>query len=890
MIRSMRALRGPNVYAYMPVIHVVLEVGPYEVCGSDNFPGFVERLTAWLPGLSEHKCSVGKPGGFIERLHRGTYLGHIAEHVVLELQDLIGFPRAFGRTRGTGEPGVYDVVFAYREEEPARAAFDVALRLTLAAMHDEPIDAEGEIERLMSIADEYRLGPSTQAIVDAARARHIPTMRLTPRTSLVQLGYGVHQKRIRAAETSSTSSIAVDICQDKPLTNRMLRMVGVPSPEGRVVGSADEAWQAAQDVGVPVVVKPANGNQGKGVSVGLSDEPAVKAAYEGARQFSGEVMVERFIEGQDYRMLVVGGRLVAAARRDPPAVVGDGEQSVRALIEALNQDPRRRPGHASALSRVQVNAEVELTLQQAGLTLDSVPEADRRVLLRTNSNLSTGGTAVDVTEKVHPENVQVAELAAQILALDIAGVDVVVRDIGEPIEAQGGAIVEVNAAPGLRMHIYPAQGQSRDVGRPIVETLYPDGAPSRIPILAITGTNGKTTVTRLIAHMYRTAHKKVGMTCTDGTYLGENRILKGDSAGPKSARAVLLHPRVEVAVLETARGGILREGLAFDTCKVAVVTNIAADHLGLRGVETLKDLARVKEVLVEAVMEDGAAVLNAEDPLVAEMAASCYGEVVYFSSEPDHPVIRAHLESDGRAVLLEAGAIVLATGADRVPLIELERVPFLLDGQVQFQVMNALAATAAAWAEGLNPAFITRALTTFTTDTSNVPGRFNVLETDHAQVIVDYGHNAAALQALAEAAEALGPRHTTIVFTLPGDRRDEDLVASVEALGSVAQHYVLYDSEDLRERAPGEVPALIRQALPEGISSELAVSRADAIPLGWQRVPPGGRLIVIADDDVEDTIEQVRNLLERDEDGDACNVFFVDRAGMVTKRETAYAG
>jgi len=598
-VDELHFLRGPNIYAYMPVMYTTIDIGPFEQRPSDTFPGFVERITSWLPGLHTHECSVGRPGGFVERLRLGTYLGHICEHVTLELQGLMGFPVGFGRVRGTGERGVYRVVIAYKEEEPARAAFETAVRLTLAAMLDQPFNATEEIERLVELAEEYRLGPSTAAIVDAARSRQIPVMRVTPTSGLVQLGYGVRQQRIRASETSNTRAIAVDICQEKPLTNRMLRTVGVPVPEGRLVASADEAWEAAQAIGLPVVVKPADGNQGKGVTVNLWHESDVRAAFALADEYSYEVLVEKYIVGHDFRVLVVNGHMVAAARRDPAQVIGDGQRTVRQLVEDENRDPRRRPGHSSSLTRIRLDGAAELVLQQQQLTVDAVPSAGQVVLLRSNGNLSTGGTATDVTNLVAPANARLCELAAQILDLDIAGVDVICRDLSRPLNEQGGAIVEVNAAPGLRMHLDPAHGQRRDVGAAIIEMLYPPGSASRIPIVAVTGTNGKTTVTRLISHMYETARWSVGMTTTEGTYVGGERIIQGDCSGPRSAQAILLHPRVEVAVLETARGGILREGLAFDWCTIGVVTNISADHLGLRGINTLGDLARVKQVVVE---------------------------------------------------------------------------------------------------------------------------------------------------------------------------------------------------------------------------------------------------------------------------------------------------
>jgi cyanophycin synthetase len=858
-VRSVRALRGPSIYAYMPVIEVILEIGAYDDRPSNEFPGFIDRLVAWLPGISKHECSVGRPGGFIERLKRGTYLAHITEHITLELLGLMGYNVTFGRARGTGEDGVYTVVFAYRDEEPSRAAFDTALHLTLAAMHDQPFEVEKEIERLKEIADDYRLGPSTASIVRAAQQRDIPVKRITPTASLIQLGYGVHQKRIMASETSNTSAIAVELCQEKPLTNHMLRSVGVPVPDGGVSRSADEAWAIAQAIGLPVVVKPQAGNQGKGVSVNLTSEAEVRAAYDISSQIDRNVLVEKFIEGGDHRILVVNGKMVAAARREPAQVKGDGVHTVRELVAEVNKDPRRREGHGSVMTRIKCDNVAALVLQQQGYDFDSVPKAGEAVKLRNNSNLSTGGTATDVTDDVHPQNVHMAELAAQFLALDVAGIDVVCKDISRPLNEQDGAIVEVNAAPGLRMHISPAEGKGREVGKPIIDMLYPNGAPSRIPIIAVTGTNGKTTVTRLVAHMYETARWLVGMTCTEGTYIGKQRVVAGDCSGPKSASTVLMHPHVEVAVLETARGGILREGLAFDGCTVGVVTNISSDHLGMGRINTLDDLARVKQVVIEAVRNDGAAVLNADDPLVAEMAAATDAPVIYFSSDCSNRVVQAHLDEGGKCVCVDGDAIVLLEGRRETRLVELERVPFTLSGKVHFQVMNALAATAAAWGAGLNPAMIVRALSTFSTDIDTVPGRFNVFEVNGVQIVLDYGHNKGAMQAIGSAIHALGKRKTVMMIGLPGDRRDGDLIETFNVTRSFVDAYVINQQEDLRERKVMEVPMLLRDQLPPEVPCALAESQRDGIRKAWQWVKPGDRLMVIADM-TDEAVEILREL------------------------------
>jgi cyanophycin synthetase len=870
-IQKVRALNGPNLYAYFRVLQIVIDVGPYEERSSETFPGFTERLVAYLPGLEKHECNLGRPGGFIERLQRGTYLAHICEHLAIELQNLMGFPVSFGRARGTGKRGVYNVVMQFKEEISARAAFESALTLCLAAMHDKPFDIVAEIEKLFEIADEYRLGPSTAAIVAAAHKRDIPVIRLTPTGSLVQLGYGIYQKRILASETSNTSAISVELCQEKSLTNQMLGTVGVPVPEGDVVSSADEACELATRLGLPIVVKPYDGNQGKGVSVNLGTEAEVREAYALAAKFSSKALVERYIEGDDYRLLIVNGKLVAGARRDSAHVIGDGVHTISELIEIANQDPRRRPGHSSALTRLSLDDSVNFVLSQQNLTAESTPEPQQKVRLRTNSNLSTGGTASDVTDNIHPRNVQLAELAAQILAMDVAGIDIICRDISRPLGEQGGAVVEVNAAPGLRMHLAPSEGQARDVGKPIVDMLYPDNAPSRIPIFAVTGTNGKTTVTRLIAYMYETARYLVGMTTTNGVYINQERILSGDSSGPKSAKAVLLHPQVQVAVLETARGGILREGLAFDCCKVGIVTNVSADHLGLDDIDTLDDLVRVKQVVIEAVAPDGAAILNADDPLVAEMAAATDSEVIYFALSRENHIISAHLAEGGRAVFLKEDKIILASENNEIELVELARVPFTKAGTIRFQVVNALTAVAAAWAAGLNPAMIVRALSTFVSDTTTVPGRFNLMDIHGVEVILDYAHNPAAIAALMEAVNALPPRYTMMVIGLPGDRREEDLVASMQATIKGIDSYILHDLKERRERLPNEVPNLMRQQIPDGVDCEITNNQEEAIEKALSRLQVGQRLVVIADI-VDESIEVLERLRGYEGKDIACGV------------------
>ena len=743
--RKVLALRGPNVWANFPVLEAWVDLGELDK-PSTEFPGFSERLMSWMPSMIEHRCSIGQRGGFFQRLRTGTYPGHILEHVTLELQTLAGTEVGFGKARETSEQGVYRVVIEYIEETVGRECLAVARDLVLAAIHDRPFHVGKEIERLRELAQQVCLGPSTRAIIQAAEARNIPYRRLNTE-SLVLFGHGRKQRRIQAAETDRTSAIGEAIAQDKEMTRMLLRAVGVPMPYGRPVKDAEDAWATACDIGVPVVVKPQDGNQGRGVATNLTTREQIVAAYEAARKESESVLVEKFAPGHDYRLLVVGDRVVAAARREPAQVLGDGIHTVAQLIELVNADPRRGEHHATVLSKIKLDAVALAVLADQGFTPDSVPPTAATVLIRRNANLSTGGTAIDVTERVHPAVAACAVDAAKIVGLDVAGVDVVAQDISRPLNEQGGVIVEVNAAPGLRMHLEPSVGISRPVGEAIVDVLFPAGENGRIPIVAVTGVNGKTTVTRFIAHILRGTGKCVGMTCTDGIFVGDRRIDSGDCSGPQSARSVLMNPNAEMAVFETARGGILREGLAFDYCDVAVVTNIGeGDHLGLSDVNTPEELAKVKRCIVEAVAPTGHAVLNANDPLVVEMAAHCPGEVVFFAVEASHPVVVRHRGVGGRAAFVRDRQVVLAERRPRggpppagPPAADAGRP------RSPFRWKTRLASIAAAWSLGIPLDVIRTRAESIAADIDKVPGRFNVLEIEGATVVVDYGHNTHSL-------------------------------------------------------------------------------------------------------------------------------------------------
>jgi cyanophycin synthetase len=862
-LRRVLALRGPNVWANYPVLEAWLVLAELDR-PSTEFPGMAERLMAWLPSMIEHRCSIGERGGFFQRLRDGTYPGHVLEHVCLELQTLAGTEVGYGRTREISEKGVYRVVVEYKEETLARACLATARELILAAIHDRPFSVKAEIERLRDLAQRFCLGPSTQAIVDAATARGIPARRLN-QESLVQFGHGARQRRIRAAETDRTSSIAEGIAQDKELTRILLGSMGVPVPEGRPVASAEDAWEAACDIGVPVVVKPRDGNQGRGVATNLTTQEQVANAYQAALAEGREAIVEKFATGHDYRLLVVAGRVAAAARREPAHVLGDGTHSVTQLIELANQDPRRGEYHATVLSKIKLDTVGLAVLAEQGLTPDSVPPAGSVVLVRRNGNLSTGGTAIDVTERVHPQVAARAVEAAAAIGLDVAGVDIIANDISVPLEEQAGVIVEINAAPGLRMHLQPSVGVSRPVGAAIVELLFPGKQDGRIPIAAVTGVNGKTTTTRFLAHILRGQGLKVGMTSTDGIYIDGRRIDSGDCSGPWSAGSVLLNPTVEIAVFETARGGILRAGLGFDRCDVAVVTNIGdGDHLGLNEVHTVEELAKVKRVIVDVVPPNGTAVLNAADPLVVGMEPYCAGKIYYFALDENHPVIVRHRNAGGQVLFVRDNTIVLAEGPRQEPLLPLARVPLCHGGQVGFHVENTLAAVGAALALGVPHDVIRARAETFAADMEKAPARFNVLEIHGATVVVDYGHNADALRALVRAMQPFSHQRRTCVYTTAGDRRDADMIRQGEILGNAFDRVILYEDHYLRGRPEGEIIRLIRQGVEAGKRTRQIdeIRGADAaVEVALRSAQPGDVMLIQADT-VDETLQFIRRYIE----------------------------
>ena len=798
-VSRIRALRGPNLWSRHTAIEAIVS------CQGDphGSPDYVVRLRERFPEIG-YQLPAGKD--------ESLPLPRALELATLGLQAQAGCPVSFSRTVQTVEPGVYQVVVEYTEEAVGRLAFEYAQTLCLAALRDQPFDLAKALAALRDLDEDVRLGPSTGAIVQAAVARDIPYRRLTE-GSLVQFGWGSKQRRIQAAETDRTSAIAEAIAQDKELTKVLLHAAGVPVPAGRPVEDFDDAVAAADELGWPVVVKPQDGNQGKGVTVNIIDTKHLRIAYDAACEISSSVMIERYLPGQDYRLLVVGDKLIAAARRDPPYVIGDGSRTVRQLVDLVNSDPRRGEGHATSLTKIRFDEIALARLAVQGYDADSIPPNGARVVLRNNANLSTGGTATDVTDDVHPELAQRAVAAAQMVGLDICGIDVICETMLKPMEEQGGGIVEVNAAPGLRMHLQPSYGKGRAVGEAIIAQMFAPSDNGRIPIVAVAGTNGKTTTVRLIAHLLSASGKRVGMTGTEGVHVQGECIDTGDCSGPRSARNVLMHPDVDAAVFETARGGVLREGLGFDRCNVAVVTNIGSgDHLGLSYISTVEDLAVVKRVIVQNVAPNGFAVLNAADPMVASMADFCPGSVIFFAADRHHPVISTRRAQGQRVVFVDDGKIVAVRGQfeQRLPL---DRIPLTRHGTIGFQVENTMAAVAAAWALGIAWKTISNGLSSFVSDANTVPGRFNLFDYRGATLIADYGHNPDAILALAQAVQSMPAKRRSVVISGAGDRRDDDLRRQTQIIGDVFDQVFLYEDQCQRGRADGEVLGLLREGL-----------------------------------------------------------------------------
>jgi len=878
--------RGPHLFGDLPMIRFQLDLGALEAFPSNRLEGFTEALLAQLPTLHNHACSRGHAGGFVERLHEGTWLGHVVEHVAIELQSLAAIPVTRGKTRSVkGQPGVYNVLYEYQEEAPGLLAGRLALELVNALLPPhlqglrgvdilhrgetpEPFVLAPALEQLRKLERRTGLGPTTGSIVAEARRRGIPVMRLDDQ-SLVQLGWGRKQERIRASITGRTSFIGVETASDKALTKALLAKAGVPVPEGAVVRSADEAVREAARLRGTVVVKPLDGNHGRGVTTGLTEEAEIRRAFQVAAEHSRRVVVEQHFQGNDHRLLVVGGELVAVAERVPAHVVGDGQSTVAELIEAVNRDPRRGEGHEQVLTRIKVDEQVRQLLAVGGMTLESTPAAGQVVYLRGTANLSTGGTAVDRTDEIHPDNVCIAVRAALSLGLDIAGIDFISPDISKSAREVGGGIVEVNAAPGFRMHLQPTVGRPRPVAPAVVRMLFPKGETGRIPIFAITGTNGKSTTGRMLAHILRQTGMTVGLTNTSGVYVNSEQVLKADASGPRSARMVLHDPMVEAAVFEVARGGLLREGLAFDRCDVGAVTNVQPDHLGLKGIDTVQDLAWVKSIVVENVARRGVSILNADDVLTARMRRRAGGRIGFFSLRGGAEMprfLREHILDGGLAVVRETdsggGELVVHQGGRRRLLMRAAEIPATLGGLAEFNVQNAMTAAAMAIGHGVDIHAVRLALSTFGTAFEQNPGRLNVFDGHGFRVIADYAHNAAGLIALRDLLTRLRPMYPRQIgmISIPGDRRDDDIREMGEVAALTFDELVFREDPSRRGRSPGEIIELLVQGARAAGAQEHRIHRISdeihAAQTAMSLARPGD-LVVLTLTEVEDVWRSV---------------------------------
>lgn len=862
--------RGPNVYALFPVIRHKIDIGILEDWPTGRLgASFVDPLIAALPSLQEHGCSYVEPGGFIRRLREGegTWFGHVWEHVAIEVQNIAGADVTFGKTRGAyDEPGVYNMIFEFEEERVGLEAAELALKFLTSLLPDDLVDPENraddfdfetELESFIRSAQRLALGPSTASLVKAAKDRDIPYMRLN-NYSLIQLGHGRYQKRIQATITSETNYISVELASDKDETNRILADLGLPVPRQILVRNRDEALRAAKRLGFPVVIKPLDGNHGRGISIGLEEDEHILEGFDFAKEHSKSrsIIVETFVRGFDHRMLVVNDDLVAVSKRVPGHVIGDGKSSVSDLIDEVNSDPRRGVGHEKALTRLELDTKALEHLEELNYTPDTILADGETVYLRSTANLSTGGTAIDVTDIVHPDNREMAIRAVKAIGLDIGGVDFISLDISQSYKDNGAGICEINAAPGFRMHVSPSEGKSRDVAGAVMNMLFPENSPARIPMISITGTNGKTTTARMISHICKMSGHTVGLATTDGVYINGNLTVKGDLTGPMSAQMVLRDPTVDVAVLETARGGMVRSGMGYRHCDIGAVLNISADHLGLKGVDTLEDMARVKRLVVEIARDT--AILNADDEHCLRMAEHTEAKnICYVTMHATHPLVKEHIRVGGRAVVLEQGInghmITIYEKSAHIPLMWTHLIPATMEGRAMHNVNNAMFAAAIAFSMGKSLEDIRLGLSSFTTTFSQAPGRMNVFDEHPFKVILDYGHNPAAFEAMTNLVDQLTPAGRRIgVFALPGDRRDEDIVETARIIAGHYDHYICKRDDRLRGRGPTEVPDMMKAALLANgvVDSDISVipDEEAAVEGALQMAAPGDLVIIFGDE------------------------------------------
>ncbi len=860
-------MRGPNYWSIRrhKLIVMVLDLEDLEQKPTNKIEGFSERLKELFPGMFEHRCSVGEPGGFFQRVERGTWMGHVIEHIALEIQSLAGMEVGFGRTRTYGEEGVYFVVFDYIEEKVGRYAAKAAFRIAQALIDGEKYNLEEDIQEMREIRQDEGLGPSTASIIAEAEARNIPWMRLN-RYSLCQLGYGANQKRIQATVTSQTSSIGVELACDKDDTKHLLEQAEVPIPNGDIIRTERGLKEVIEDIGYPIVIKPVNGNHGRGITTNINSLDEALIAFASAKEISRLVIVEKYVVGEDFRILVINNKMVAAAKRSPAHVIGDGKSTIKELIDKVNEDPRRGFGHEKVLTKIDINNLTLEILKENDLTPESIIKSGEYVKLKNTANLSTGGTAEDVTDLVHPSNVFMAERISKIIDLDICGIDIMAETLTKPIENTGGTVLEVNAGPGFRMHLQPSSGLPRNVASSVVDMLFPPGDDSRIPIIAVTGTNGKTTTTRLIAHIAKMKGKKVGYTTTDGVYIQNRLLMKGDCTGPASAEFVLKDPTVNYAVLESARGGLLRAGLGFKKCDIGVVTNVAGDHLGLKGIHSIEQLARVKGVIPETVKPDGYAVLNADDDLVFDMANKVECNFALFSMDENNPRIKRHFKRGGVSAIYENGYITICQGEWKMRVSKAANVPLTMGGKASFMIQNVLAAVLATYLDGFKIEDIKVAIESFIPSPSQTPGRLNMFNFKNFKVLLDYAHNPAGFRAIKDYVDQIDASEKVGIVAGVGDRRTQDNNELGEIAAEMFDEIIIRQDRNLRGKDEEE---LINE-IHDGIKSvdpnkkvDIIHSERDAIIHAVKNAKKNS-LVVVSSDVVPDALNLVMKLKEKD--------------------------
>jgi cyanophycin synthetase len=864
-ILKIQALRGPNIWSIRrtKLIQMRLDLEELEERPTDKIQGFRERLEALLPTLIEHRCSEGCYGGFFQRVDRGTWMGHVIEHIALEIQTLAGMNVGFGRTRETKTPGIYNVVFNYLEEKVGVYSAKAAVRIAEALIEGTEYDLSADIQKMKEIREDVRLGPSTGSIVDEAVSRDIPFLRLG-RNSLIQLGAGVNQMRFQATITCKTSNIAVDIACNKEQTKKMLNEASIPVAKGDICYDKEDLEETIADIGYPIVIKPLDGNHGKGASINVTNwEDAVKGLKH-AKEYSRRVIVEKFITGFDFRVLVINNEVIAAAQRVPAHVVGNGKNTIQELIDITNEDPRRGYGHENVLTEITIDKSTERLIDNAGYTLSSILSDNETLYLKSTANLSTGGTSVDVTDLMHPENVFIAERISRVIGLDICGIDIMAPNLTQSLKENGGVILEVNAAPGFRMHLAPSEGLPRNVAAPVIDMLYPPGKPSRIPIISVTGTNGKTTTTRLIAHIVKNNNYKVGFTTSDGIYIQNHMMEKGDTTGPISAEYILKDPNVEFAVLETARGGILRSGLGFKVCDIGVITNIQEDHLGISDIHDLKDLSRVKSVVVESVKKDGWAVLNGEDENCLEIAKSLSCNVALFSLDENCPAIIEHCSEGGIAAIYENGFITIKKGDWKIRVERATHIPLTMNGKAKFMIANVLAATLSAYLYGFKTEGIKLSLATFIPSAAQTPGRMNIFEFSKFKVLIDFAHNPTSYRGIEDYLGSIDATRKIGIISGVGDRRDKDIKECAVIAARMFDHVIIRQEKHLRGRTESEIINLILEGLKEGdasVTHEVVSLEIEAIKHAISLAEEGTYIVALSDV-IDNAIDIVQSYLD----------------------------